>query len=398
MAFFLLWLTVFVMFLQPVFIWPALEPFQPLRNIALAALIAFVFSEKHSSVPSFFSIKTNKYFLFFVATQILSSFVMGWSGSAIDMFNLWLRMGIVYYLITQMVINEYRFKALVVAVVLGIVYLSYFSLSTYAVNFVPGMRVGGFGWYENPNDISIILVAVIPLALLIANTARGFLLRYMFMAFAIMFASNILWTGSRNGLLGLLGVGALSIYFAQRMPKLLRTVMLATLLAGIFTVGIANVLGRGDLQGLTGDDSSENRIDQWKVGLMMLKDYPVLGVGPGEFTTFVRDYDGVPGMQLHNTILQLFVETGIVGGIAFALLVFHPFIFFRKILKTINDARIATPLLFYRFICIALIGFWICAFFSNRYQFYILYVLIAFTVAVKNNLIGTEGSKQNLSA
>jgi hypothetical protein len=47
-----------------------------------------------------------------------------------------------------------------------------------------------------------------PLALLVANTAKAMPTRILFMAIAGMFAFNILFTGSRNGMLGLLAVGA----------------------------------------------------------------------------------------------------------------------------------------------------------------------------------------------
>jgi hypothetical protein len=34
----------------------------------------------------------------------------------------------------------------------------------------------------------------------------------------------------------------------------------------------------------------------------------------------------------------------------------------------------------------------VCAFFSNRYQFYILYVLVALLVAVKTNVMEADGA------
>jgi O-antigen ligase len=265
------------------------------------------------------------------------------------------------------------------------------------VGYLPGMRAEGFGWYENSNDIAIILVTAIPLALLVANTAKAMPTRILFMAIAAMFAFNIMFTGSRNGMLGLLAVGALSIYFSERVPKLIRTLLFVGLVIGVFTVGIASILGRSDLvdTGLTGDDSSENRIEQWKVGLSMLKHHPILGVGPGEFTTYEKDYGGVQGLQPHNTLLQVFAESGLLGGISFALMAFYPFVYLKKLLKFSKNTKIATPVMFYKLICASLAGFWVCAFFSNRYQFYILYVIIALSQAVKFNIINETDGKRD---
>jgi hypothetical protein len=50
---YLLYLTIFIMFFQPAAIWPALEVYQPLRNSAILALLAYMFSQKRSAAPFF---------------------------------------------------------------------------------------------------------------------------------------------------------------------------------------------------------------------------------------------------------------------------------------------------------------------------------------------------------
>jgi len=156
----------------------------------------------------------NRFFLVFVIMQVLSASAV-WISGGLEIFNLWLRMGLVYFLITQSVDNEAKVKGIAATIVLAVVYLSYYSISSFVVGYLPGVRAAGFGWYENPNDIAI----AIPLALLVANTAKAMPTRILFMAIAAMFAFNIMFTGSRNGMLGLLAVGALSIYFSERVPK-----------------------------------------------------------------------------------------------------------------------------------------------------------------------------------
>jgi len=104
--------------------------------------------------------------------QVLSASAV-WISVGIEIFNLWLRMGLVYFLITQSVDNEAKVKGIAATIVLAIVYLSYYSISSFVVGYLPGVRAAGFGWYENPNDIAIILVTAIPLALLVANTAKA---------------------------------------------------------------------------------------------------------------------------------------------------------------------------------------------------------------------------------
>lgn len=387
MAFFLLCFTIFIMFLQPVFIWPWMEAYQPLRNSAILAMVAYLFSKKQKQ-KSFFSNKINVFFVLFVVMQVVSSSKL-WLTGGLETFNLWLRVGIIYYLLTRMVNSEKRIKWVLISIMLGILYLSYFSLNTFVINYRHGMRAGGFGLYENSNDIAIILVTTIPLLIALANTAKSAPVKYFFLFLACILGFNILFTGSRNGLLGLITVGILSIVLSKQMPKLLRLGILVLLIASIFTVGLTNVLGRGDLTtGLSGDESSENRIEQWKAGYRMTRAHPFFGIGPGEFTSEAGSYDGIQGLEPHNTFIKVFAESGVAGGLFFLIFSILPLKSALPIFK--GGDKNGNTGIYYKFLIISLLGFWVCAFFSNRYQFYILYVLVALTVSQQAFLAGEK--------
>jgi O-antigen ligase len=372
------------MFFQPAFVFPQLEAYQPVKYAAILAMAAYFFSRPRSSVP-FFSNKVNVFFVIFIVLQVMSASAI-WLAGGVEMLSFWFRIFIIYYLIVKSVNTPERVTQVSLMIVLAIVYLSYFSLSKYGLAYIPAMRIGGFGLYENPNDLAIILVAAIPLALLVANTSRSFIIRYFFIAVAGLFAFNILFTGSRNGLLGLLAVGVLGIIYSKRTAAFLKYTLLAVLIGAVFTVGKASVLSRHDLSGLSGDDSSENRIEQWKAGIGMLERHPLLGVGPFQFSDNAAEYGGIHGLQAHNTLLQVFAESGIPGGIFFALFTFYPFYRGLKIAtdKTLAQTRSA---IYYKFLIASLAGFWVCAFFSNRYQFYSLYILVALLVAVSETIV-----------
>jgi len=390
MAFFFLCVTIFIMFFQPAAVFPMLERYQPLRNSALIAFVAYLLSKKQGT-PNFFKERVNIFFFLFILFQTASSFVL-WFWAGVETFNLWLRMGLVYYLVTKSVTSTKRLIWLVMMIITGISYLSYYSISTFIVKYMPGVRAGGFGWYEGSNDIAIILVASIPLVLILVNSTKRFILKYLFLSIAAMFAFNILFTGSRNGLLGLLVVGVLSMLLSKRFSHPIRFVIIVILIVFVFTTGLTNVLYREDLQGLSGDASSENRLEQWKAGLRMVKHNPFFGVGREEFTTYVEQYGGIKGLLPHNTLIQVFAESGIPAGICFCLFSFMPFINIRKIFKRKNEYGKESLDLYYLFVAVSLAGFWVCAFFSNRYQFYILYVLVALAVSIQNNLINRVGN------
>ncbi|MEN6474577.1 MAG: O-antigen ligase family protein [Syntrophaceae bacterium] len=392
MSCYLMYLTVFIMFFQPTSIFPWMEAAQPLRNAAIIAFIAYLFAAKKSS-HGFMEINTNRFFVLFAVMQVISSAFV-WLTGAVETLNLWIRIGIVYFLITQLVTDEKKVRMVALMMVLGLAYLSYFSISNYVVDYIPGLRAGAFGWYENPNDLAIILVTAIPLALLLANTSTSFLGRLLYMALAAMFTFNVLFTGSRNGLLGLMAVGVIGIMSSYKIPKLLRSCLIIGLLGAVLTVGVSNVLTRSDLQGhVSGDESSESRIEQWKAGARMLVHNPLFGIGREQFPDRASDYGGIHGMYPHNTLVQVFSETGLPGGIFFVMFAVYPLYEARRYFQR---PRKKTPVLSavgaYRFIIAALVGFWACAFFSNRYQYYILYVLVALVVAIKENIIKPQES------
>lgn len=376
MAFFLLCVTIFVMIFQPTAIWPALMPYQPLRNTAILALAAYLLQKRPAHKRPFFAEKTNVYFVLFVIFQVASASIL-WLSGGIEMLNYWLKIGVVYYLIYKLVDTEDRFRIVVMTIVVALLYLWYYSFSTFVLDYYPGVRAGGFGWYENSNDLAIILVSVIPLIMYLINRTGSIVNRVLYLVLALAYGMLVLFTGSRNGMLALSAVGILSIMFSFSINKLFRLILFFVLVGGILTIGLTSILSRGDLAGagLSGDASSENRIEQWYAAARMVRARPFFGIGPGEFSSEAETFGGIRGVQAHNTLIQVFAETGILGGLFFALFSLTPIL----LIKRVNPANSSAV----RFTTIALSGFWICAFFSNRYQFYILYILVAMIMSAK---------------
>lgn len=382
MAFALLTLTLFIMFFQPTDVFPELLPYAPLKYTALAALLIYIISGGEGDEQrNFLSNSTNRYFVLFILIQIVSASRL-WFMHGYEIFNFWLRYGIVFYLIVKTATTVKRLKWLTLSVVAGIAYLSYFSITEFVLKYLPGMRAGGFGWYENSNDLAVILVSIIPLSYLLFEISSGIVNKIIYLVITSGFAINILFTGSRNGLLGLFTVGSLSLIISN-ISKPLRLGLMTLLCASIIGVGLNTVLSRSDLTELSGDGSSEGRIEQWIACMRMIKSHPLLGVGPDNSTEEMKNYGGIRGLPPHNTIIQVFAETGIFGGFLFLLFGIKPTIDF---LKNHKQALLEknTEIILYKYYNISLMGFWICAFFTNRVKGYQLYVLIALIVATLN--------------
>jgi putative inorganic carbon (hco3(-)) transporter len=393
MAFFALSIFTFIMFFQPTYVFPALEPYRPYRVAAIMAIILYLITGKKSK-SSFFSINNALYFTLFVFFQLLSAATL-WLTGVLDLVqNIWFNFVIIYFLIVKICIDEKKVKIIFLMIVSAITYLSYYSLHTIYLNYgVSDNYAAGFGWYENRNDLVYILTVMIPLIFCLAEVAKNVIIKYLFIFIAALFTANILFAGSRNGLLGLLTVGILSLIFLKKISRLFRLSLVIFLLISVLGIGLATVLTRSDLAGgLTGDDSSEDRLKQWKACLHMVIDHPFLGVGPNESKYYMGDYGGVQGLVPHNTLVQAFAETGIPGGVFFSLFMLYPIYQGWEYFKKGHLKNSEESIIIYKYLIISLCGFWVCAFFSNRLYMISGYVLIALITAVRENILKNEST------
>jgi len=192
------------------------------------------------------------------------------------------------------------------------------------------------GLRSDPNDTAMLLVAGIPLCAFWMESSRGKIKKTVGAALAILLSIGVVLTESRGGFLAL-ALGGLALYL--RRPTINTTIM------GLVVVGIVLALAPGrywDRIGtlLTGKElnrgsSLQNRLELQLVGIRILMEEPIFGVGPGNFgrayaseatvdsglpTSWVAPATGerarVFGVA-HNMHLEMFVEGGLVGGLLF---------------------------------------------------------------------------------
>ena len=392
MAFYFLLLFCFLMFLQPGIVFPEFSDYSPYKYSMIIAVVFFILSNNKSKVP-FLSIKNAKYFVLFVFWQVISTSTLSFN-MGLDIFlNTWLNLFVIYILILKQCTDEKKIQAIMFMIIAAICYLSYDSIIKFTINYGTSENLAsGYGVYENRNDLVYILTVVIPLAICLVELSGSLIKRYLFISVASLFTLNILLAGSRNGLLGLLTVGVLSLLSSKKISGIFRMMLLGCLAISIIAVGVATVLSRSDLGGgLSGDNSSEDRILQWKACLRMTKAHPIFGVGHGQSQFEMRDYGGIPGLVPHNTLIQAFAETGIPGGIFFVFFSVYPLWEGWNFLKLNKNEKKDKYIILYHYLIISLSGFWVCAIFSNRLYLRYIYVVIALITATRENILKKRG-------
>lgn len=193
-------------------------------------------------------------------------------------------------------------------------------------SFLPAVRVEDA---VHPNILATLLVLLLPLALAFAfitmptgkSHGRGWF--WLVTAAGLLMGGAFLLTKSRGGYLAM-GISILLLIAWYGRRKLAG--LLALAMAGI-ALWLATAVNRptaGVVQEVTDVGTLAFRQEVWRVALWMLNDFPFTGVGMGTFNQVATQIYPFPPVQhpgAHNLFLQVGVDLGLIGLIAFLALV-----------------------------------------------------------------------------
>jgi O-antigen ligase len=317
-------LLLFVVFLYalPAQLFPALEVLHPAQVIAVVALVLLVL-EKLSTRQGFVLVWPEGYLLLaFVGAAVLSTFSAFWPLRAYEASLDLLRIVIAYLLIVNTVVTERRLRAFVLTMVVGGLFPAVGTLNGYIHGDLIEGRAHWIGIFGNPNELAYILVMLVPLAAVLAGSARYPLKIVLWAAISLCVAA-IYVTFSRGSLIGLLGVAAL---LTIRQKGLLLKVVMGLLLACGLAFGAASWTRSDGVSDIKQDYTFQQRIATVKAGLAMFAVHPIVGVGINcavvAFPLYApADFKSKGALVIHNTIIQALSETGVLGFVPFILLI-----------------------------------------------------------------------------
>jgi hypothetical protein len=161
------------------------------------------------------------------------------------------------------------------------------------------------GPFSLPAALAGFLALALPATLAARWSARGVVVRAAWGVALLAQAYALLLTRSLGGLLA--ATVALGLLAAHGRARAWRVAIAAALL---FAAGAAVFVyaRRAEIGAHPGGDPISLRLGNWRVALGMLRDHPILGVGPGRFPAFYPRYVR-PGMNetqfAHNSYLQV---------------------------------------------------------------------------------------------
>ncbi len=187
-----------------------------------------------------------------------------------------------------------------------------------------------FGPYANKNHYAGLMEMLFPLPLFLAVGVKDLEKRVLLGFTSVLMAASIFLSNSRGGMLAcIIQVLFIAVLFAATRREDRRSSRwiwaAALVVALIFVVGWlsgSSVLDRLlTLREPMAEDTSGNRLTIVRDSLPIIRQHPWFGTGLGTFPTIYPSYRSFYSESFvnagHNDYLQLIVETGLLGGLAF---------------------------------------------------------------------------------
>ena len=280
------------------------------------ATIATAFSPVKAAAMSGWVTLTLYLILFAISAQILRS-------------PRWCNWIITSFLLTALVVSTYGVRQ------------EFFGVQQLATWNDPNSALANdtrvYSYLGNPNLLGGYLLPAIALSVAAVIVWRGWIQKTLAGIMALSNTACLYFTDSRGAWLAmvvLLGVMLLLVYFwwQKYLPRFWQVWLLPLVfgsLAGLFIVAFISVepLRIRILSIFAGrEDSSNNfRINVWEACFKIIKDYPLLGIGPGNdaFNQIYPRYmnSRYPALSAYSVYLEHIVEMGYIGFSCFVWLI-----------------------------------------------------------------------------
>ena len=199
-----------------------------------------------------------------------------------------------------------------------------------------------YSYLGNPNLLAGYLLRAVVFSLMAVFAWRGWMPRILAVTMLCVNTACLILTFSRGGWVGMLvsifvSLLLLMYWYSTQLPPFWRTWSLPLLLGVVSLLLLVAVLFVEPVRDRVfsifagrGDSSNNFRINVWAAVVEMIRDRPILGIGPGN-TAFNKIYPlyqrpRFTALSAYSMLLEVAVETGFIGLACFfwlLLVIFH---------------------------------------------------------------------------
>ena len=384
-VFFLFCIWTFVLLARPQDLFPVLAQFRPAMLMGILTMGFVILHLQSLPGPPLFRERQIKYYTALVLIMLLGIPFAHHKGLAFDVvFPTYLFVLIYLFVFYKLVSSFRRLYTVLLTGCLGAGLYSFISL----INYQAGRL--SFGGMFDPNDIAFFTLGFLPLNLIFISNNNPFWVRLACLVSFGIGVLLVLLTGSRGGFLAFAVAAALLLLFKTRTIGLFLKVVFVVLclvfvsVAAVDTERYRTLLSLEDDYNVALADEGQGRMGIWNFGVRSMLDNPLTGVGVGGSprARFLDQHElGRRDLQyrsMHNSVLQVGVETGVIGLAIFLLLSCN-------VLRIFNQARKkASNLLLVKTGEMGIIGFiglFIAGFFlTHGYSLYFVFYFVVSAV------------------
>lgn len=310
-------------FLRPGEIWPVLAGLKLERIVGVLTLASLAMESwrRHGGL-TIDSSRLSKWLGAFWLASFASVVTSYWPTHSVGESIEVLKLIAFYVMVIQLVDSRRRLAVFVWTYLAFIGYFGYAAVSDYfhgRLKYAQGIEraIGENSTSGDPNQLGATMACTVPLLLLLIGRAREPWKRALYVALLVLSVLTLSLTGSRSGILGLIA-GLIFVWWRSRRRVLYGGLITLALVLGFLALPGQyreryTSMGQEEI-----DASSQGRLDAWRVGMEMMMDRPLLGVGLGCFgVAHSEGYDEGNWLEAHSLYVQVPAEIGIPGAVAF---------------------------------------------------------------------------------
>ncbi len=371
------------LYFRPFPVWSGPEFLRPIFLVTVITMLFFLLHHVFIKKRGFYLPTEAKLLLVLLGCTILSSFFAVHSNAVSFSQNvIFAKIILFYLLVINLVTNPRELN--------GFIWVILFCCALASLEAIRIYRYYGYaridtvgGTHREANYLAATLVLALPLAFHKIGS-RKMWERLAGIALVPLLMVGVILTGSRSGTLGMATVlGLLAWRFRRRR---LSMAVLVVIVALAVVAAPAHYWSRtSTIVDYQEERAAESRIQLWNAGLRMFMDYPLTGVGQGNFIwispkythNYYRIWTG-QGYVAHNIFIQFLAEGGLQALLAFLVFLGLTFRGLRRARRRLPEGETADDLRGVSWaVEIGLIGFLVAGFFLSSAHLDIFYWILA---------------------
>jgi O-antigen ligase len=335
----------FILLGRPQDILAFLQPMRPALVLTVLAMVALIFGDRRQELAAALATSEwKRYLLFFLVMIVGIPFAYHRRLAFQGVFLGYVVNMLFFVLLVSHVTSLRRLKSLVWVICLSTVVYSVFGGLLQSEGFGGG-RFEVLGGVFDANDTAYVLLSLFPLCLYFVWFDEGLLKRLVAVAAVFGAIATIFLTGSRGGILGFGSVLLILLMTKTGGIRKGHKILLGLVLASAWflmkdKIDVERYMTLSDVSSDYNVTEQGGRIELWQAAIDLSLANPITGVGVHCFAfahSLARDLAGESYRQwhvVHNSILQVAVEVGLIGFGIFVLINLQSLYTFFRISRT----------------------------------------------------------------